>query len=345
MEKIRAEGHIYQEMSKASADNGVNTEVTFGLWGDDKKTQRIRFLLQKASVTNTTILLTGESGTGKTFLAGEIHKNSRRSKKPFVHVNCAAIPYNLIESELFGYDEGAFTGARRGGRGGYFEMAEGGTLFLDEISEIPLSIQGKLLEVMQSKTYFRVGGTKKLTADVRIIAATNRDLKQLVDRRKFREDLFYRINVFPVGLIPLREHKEALYHIALDLLPEICNRLDVRQQVLSIDALAKMKDYDWPGNIRELENILEKACILSNGKVIYPEDIDIKAGQEVEVAATGDLSLKRQREEFEKKVIEATLKLYGGSKVRTAQHLAIGKTSLFQKIKQYGIVDREDEDS
>ncbi len=341
---IRIDANLYHAMGTAARHKRIRSEVQFGLWGESEKTEKIRYLLQKSSVTNTTILLTGESGTGKSFLAKEIHRNSKRSQAPFVHVNCAAIPYNLIESELFGYEEGAFTGAKKGGRGGYFELAEGGTLFLDEISELPLSLQGKLLEVMQSKTYFRVGGTKKKMANVRIVAATNQNLQELVAERKFREDLYYRIHVFPIHLLPLREQKEVIQRIAADLIPDICNRLDVNQQVLSPDAVEKMEEYDWPGNIRELENVLEKACILSNGKVIYPEDIDISMDMNIGFKNIEQMSLKQQKETFERNVIEKTLAMYEGSKIKTAKHLGIGRTSLFEKINKYGIKDVEEKE-
>lgn len=343
---IRVDTDLYHAMGTAAKRKRIHGEVQFGLWGESEKTEKIRYLLQKSSVTNTTILLTGESGTGKSFLAKEIHKNSKRSQASFVHVNCAAIPYNLIESELFGYEEGAFTGAKKGGRGGYFELAEGGTLFLDEILELPLPLQGKLLEVMQSKTYFRVGGTKKKMANVRIVAATNQNLQELVAERRFREDLYYRIHVFPIHLPPLREQKEAIRRIAADLIPDICNRLDVNQQVLSPDAVEKMIEYDWPGNIRELENVLEKACILSNGKVIYPEDIDISLDMNNNIGfkSIEEMSLKQQKENFERNVIEKTLAMYEGSKIKTAKHLGIGRTSLFEKINKYGIKDVEEKE-
>ncbi|MBR4074261.1 MAG: sigma-54-dependent Fis family transcriptional regulator, partial [Firmicutes bacterium] len=343
LREMNSHSEIYDTITKADSRKELSGGYTFGLWGNDPKINRIRFLLQKGAATNTTILLTGESGTGKSFLAKEIHKCSKRKKGSFVSVNCAAIPYNLIESELFGYEEGAFTGARKGGKAGYFEIAEGGTLFLDEITEMPLSLQGKLLEVIQNKTYFRVGGVKKKTADVRIIAATNKNLKTQVREHKFREDLYYRINVFPVEIPPLRERIDSLYNIVADLLPEICERLDVPQQVISQRAMEKMKNYGWPGNIRELENVIEKACILSDGKVILPEDIDLGKNDAL-LLADEVRTLKELRDDFEKKILEDTLKRCGGSRLKAASMLDISKTSLFEKLKKYGLSNGEREE-
>jgi transcriptional regulator with PAS, ATPase and Fis domain len=338
-----------------SVDPAGYSAYTFGLRGSDPALKNLRYLLSKAAVTNTTILITGESGTGKTRLAREIHVCSRRSDKAFVSVNCAAIPYSLLESELFGYEEGAFTGARRGGKPGYFEMADGGTLFLDEISEIPLALQGKLLEAIQSRTFFRVGGLKKRLANVRIIAATNCDLEKLVEEKRFREDLFYRINVFPVEIPPLRNRLSSLFDIITDILPSICERLEIEPIFLSERALRKLRGYKWPGNIRELENVLEKAAILSDGSVIEERDIDLPpsdkgyddTGERSKLTdkntdlSLDDKDLSDLLGEYERQVLIKTLILTGGSKKEAAGILGIGKTTLFSKIKKYGIVETE----
>ena len=338
---------ILQEMSEASAaykkilrnvPQGILPQGNynaFRLLGDDDKVKEVTRLLQKSSVTNTTILLTGESGTGKTFIAGEIHKASRRSNGPFIHVNCAAIPYNLMESELFGYEEGAFTGAKKGGKKGYFEMAYGGTLFLDEIGEIPFQLQGKLLEVLQSKTFFHVGGTRQMTSDVRLIAATNKNLKEMVREKRFREDLFYRINVFPIDIPPLRERRGGLYSIVMDILPDVCNRLGIEPLVLSSQAYKKILQDPWPGNIRELENVLEKAAILSDGKIILPDDVLLPDAADSFMAVPA--TLQEIKESAERNAIVNALRLYQGDKEKAAEYLAIGRTNIFDKIKKYHI--------
>ncbi len=315
---------------------------SFRLLGNEEKTVEVSRLLQKSSVTNTTILLTGESGTGKTFLAREIHKNSKRKQEAFVHVNCAAIPYQLIESELFGYEEGAFTGALKGGKKGYFEMAHGGTLFLDEITEIPITLQGKLLEVLQNKTFYRVGGTKKHEVNVRLIAATNRDLKQLVREKRFREDLYYRINVFPVEIPPLRNRVDSMYSIVMDILPDICSRLEMEPVLLSHHAYEKIVQYPWPGNIRELENVLEKAVILCDGKIILAEDIILTETGGFTAAA---VTLQEVREQAEKAAIESALQMFHGDKNKAARFLDIGRSNMFEKVKKYHIqLNEVDED-
>ena len=336
LSQIEKDSNEYLRIDSAEHRNSdispYSLDIDFS--GNDEKVQRVKYLVQKSCRTNAAIFLGGESGTGKTFLARGIHNNSLRRDKPFVHVNCAAISYNLIESELFGYEAESFTGANKGGKKGYFEAADGGTLFLDEIGEIPYSLQGKLLEALQSKCYYRVGGTEKVSVDVRLITATNKDLKKEIDEHCFREDLFYRINVFPIELPPLRERMDSLHYIISDLLPDICSDFGIEPLLVSEQALNKMKEYDWPGNIRELDNTLKKAALLCDGKIIRPDDVILpKAGNPD--AAGG--SLKERCSLFEKNIIAETLKRTGGDRRKTAEILKVSKTSLFEKIKKYDL--------
>lgn len=333
---------IYKTLDENNNSMGAGTMHinSFRIWGSAGKLRKIEEMLQKVSPTKTTVLLTGESGTGKTFLAREIHNSSSRNSKPFVHVNCAAIPYQLMESELFGYEEGAFTGAKKGGKAGLFEMAYGGTLFLDEITEIPLSLQGKLLEVLQNKTYFRVGGTKKLIADVRLIAATNKNLKEAVKERNFREDLYYRINVFPIELPPLRDRIDSIHSIIADIFPEICERLEVEPVVVSYAAMEKIRSYYWPGNIRELENVLEKAVILCDHKIILEDDIVLPENEEFILKPK---TLRELKENCEKEAIRNALRMFHGDKMKAARYLDIGRTGIFEKTKKYGLDGEGDE--
>ena len=309
----------------------------YRLLGMNETADRLKFMLQKAAKTNTTIMITGESGTGKTFLAKEIHNSSRRSSGDFVHVNCAAIPYNLVESELFGHEDGAFTGAKKGGKKGYFDMAEGGTLFLDEISEIPLELQGRLLEVIQSNTFYRVGGTQKMKSDIRLIVATNRDLAGMVDLKLFREDLYYRINVFPVELPPLRERYMDFKFIINTLLSGICIRLEMEPVIITDEAIEYSKLFPWKGNLRELENILERAVILSESEVITKGVLDYSINAFNAQARNSENMLEKVREDAEAKLIRDTLQKTGGNKKLASQILGIGRTSLFEKIKKYDI--------
>ncbi len=341
LEHIRKETEIYDKLYFDDrikiGKNELGCEAR--LKGCGENIEYINKKLDKVCRKNVTIVLTGESGTGKTFLAGEIHRNSRRADGPFINVNCAAIAYNLIESELFGYEEGAFTGARKGGKIGYFEMAKGGTLFLDEISELPYLLQGKLLEVLQEGTFYRVGGIRKISADVRLIVATNKDLEKMVKAGQFREDLYYRINVFPIQLPPLRERISDLESIVGDTLPLICERLETDNLMLTNQALEKMKQYSWPGNIRELENVLEKAAVMAEGSFIREEDIVL----DNPVAKNKLLvTLKDKMEAYEKEIVKQTFLQFNRNRRKTAEALGISKTNLFDKLHKYDIEESEE---
>ncbi|SKC54813.1 sigma-54 interaction domain-containing protein [Maledivibacter halophilus] len=306
--------------------------------GESDEINEVKKLLYKASNSSSTVLLLGESGTGKGLMAREIHAASKFKNNPFIHVNCASIPESLIESEIFGYEEGAFTGARTKGKIGFFEMAKSGTIFLDEISEIPLSTQVKLLRVLQSKSFFRVGGTEEIKIDVRIIAATNKNLEEEVLKGRFREDLFYRINVFPVWIPPLRKRKQDIYPIVYSKLPEICKKVGCEEKHISGQALKKLKNYNWPGNVREMENILERAVILCDGRTILSKHLKIETGNgDAKEDINNIKTIKQAVMEAEKKAIINALKICNGNKKQAMDILNIRKTSFYDKIKKYEI--------
>ncbi|MFE7280356.1 sigma-54 interaction domain-containing protein [Heyndrickxia sporothermodurans] len=225
-------------------------------------------MAEKISVSNSAVLLTGESGTGKELFAHAIHQNSSREQFPFVRINCASIPEHLLESELFGYDEGAFTGAKKGGKRGKFELANFGTIFLDEIGDMPLSMQSKLLRVLQEGEVERVGGQKPKTIDVRIIAATHRNLEKMIEEGTFRQDLYYRLNVIKLEIPPLRERKEDIPYIATYLLNKLEKKFHRHGINLTNRVISKLQQHNWPGNIRELENVLERAVNVLEGNTI-----------------------------------------------------------------------------
>ena len=327
------------ELNQILEKKHVETEISspYRLLGMNETAEKLKIMLQKSAKTNTTIMITGESGTGKTFLAKEIHNSSRRSKANFIHVNCAAIPYSLVESELFGHEEGSFTGAKKGGKKGYFDLAEGGTVFLDEISEIPLELQGRLLEVIQSNTFYRVGGTQKIKSNIRLIVATNRDLLEMVSQKLFREDLYYRINVFPVELPPLRERYSDFKFIINTLLTGICIRLEMEPVIITNEAIEYAKLLTWKGNLRELENILERSVILSDSEIITKEVFEHSVNVFNAQIKKPENILERVREDTEAKLIRDALQRTGGNKKLAAQILGIGRTSLFEKIKKYDI--------
>ncbi len=292
--------------------------------------RQVKFLAAKAANVTSSILLTGESGTGKSLLAEHIHKESQRQGR-FVAVNCAAIPESLFESELFGYEKGAFTGANQQGKIGYFEQADQGTLFLDEIGELPLNIQAKLLQALQTKSFFRVGAHQPSAFNVRVITATNIDLLDAVKQGYFRSDLYYRINVFPIHIPALRERKEDLYALVKNSLNRICTDLNMPLKQISGEAFQLIKRYQWPGNIRELENVLERAVVITPYDVITPEVIHYPTsnGQPQSI-----LPLKEQLEQAEKEILKAALRDTTHKK-EAIEKLGLSKSSFYDKLKKY----------
>jgi DNA-binding NtrC family response regulator len=293
--------------------------------------------LIKFSKTDSTILITGETGTGKSFLSGSIHFNSPRRDKPFVKVNCANIPETLLESELFGHEKGAFTGADKV-RIGRFEQANGGTMFLDEIGEMGAGLQAKMLRVLEEKSFERVGGNQTIHADVRVIAATNRNLPRLVSEGTFREDLYYRINVLSLDLPPLRERRKCLEPLTLMLLEKSCRAMGKRVLSMSPSALAMITSYEWPGNIRQLANTLERAVILEESPVIQPESLFISGplSPQPEVEASFP-SHPTSLEEREKQMIIEALDSCLWIQKDAADRLGISPRALNYKIKKFGI--------
>ncbi|MDO5037955.1 MAG: sigma-54 dependent transcriptional regulator [Tissierellia bacterium] len=297
--------------------------------GTSAQAREVRYLSYKAGQNKFTVLLTGESGTGKSMMAREIHGLGGK-KAPFVEVHCNAISRSLFESELFGYEAGAFTGSSPKGKKGYFEKANGGTIFLDEIGEIPLDIQVKLLQALENKVIYPVGSSQAINIDVRIIVATNKDLEEEVAQRRFRQDLFYRINIFPIPIPPLRERGNDVYSLSNDLLNKICQKYGVPQKRLSHEAMEYILSYGWPGNVRELENCMERAVVLCETNLIYPEHLNIL--HQVHDTSLGDLL-----DLEEKRIIERFLLKNGGDRLKTAQDLKISKSSLYGKIAKYAI--------
>ncbi len=289
-------------------------------------------LVKQVAPTEATVLLLGESGTGKGVVAKIIHQLSQR-KGPFIEVNCAALPENLIEAELFGYEKGAFTGAIKA-KPGKFELADKGTLFLDEIAEMPLTAQAKLLRVLQERTFERLGGITTLHTNTRLIAATNQDLEAAVKEKRFREDLFYRLNVFPITLPPLRSRKEAIPALAKYLVQKLARQQNMTPPILSDEVINTLMSYDWPGNVRELQNVLERSLILSRhkDKLILPP-LGTKPSPSLDVPSLPSVNLK----ELEREAIKLALKKTGGHRKKAAELLGISLRSLQYKIKEYGL--------
>jgi two-component system NtrC family response regulator len=311
--------------------------------GKSKPMRMIFDLIRKVAPSSASILIEGESGTGKELVAKSIHFNSPRKEKPFIAVNCAALAETLLESELFGHEKGAFTGAAST-RKGRFEVADGGTLFLDEIGELSQNLQVKLLRVLQEKTFERVGGSKPVHSDIRLIAATNKRLKEEVAAHRFRDDLYYRLNVVRIHLPPLRNRTEDIPLLASHFIKKYADERPVDQPVIDIDqtVIRMFYDYTWPGNVRELENVIERAMILCPEKTIQPSDLP----RDFQENASLPLNLEKIPQNakltetlamVEKMMIERSLKLSGNVQAHAAELLGIGKSGLNQKIKKYGL--------
>jgi DNA-binding NtrC family response regulator len=304
--------------------------------------QRIFSTITKVAKTQSTVLIRGESGTGKELVARAIHYNSPRMNKPLVEISCASFPETLLESELFGYERGAFTGAE-GRKKGRFELAHGGTIFLDEIGDISESVQTKLLRVLQEKKITRLGGTETINVDVRVITATNRDLEQAMSENKFREDLYYRLNVIPIVLPPLRERKEDLPLLIDHFIKKYSHENKIPAPRLSDAALKKCLEYDWPGNVRELENAIENAIVLGEGGVILSEHLPF--GMLLNKPAAGNLKLdflknsgksfKEKVEAAERLILHEAIDEAGGNKSEAAKKLDISLRTMRYKIKKY----------
>lgn len=303
------------------------------IFGKSPMMQKIVYVAQKAAGVTSNVLILGESGTGKEMLARFIHKTGPRKEKPFVAVNCGAIPETLLESELFGYEAGAFTGASSKGKVGIFEQAEGGTIFMDEIGDMPLSLQVKLLRVLQDKEIMRLGGTKKIKLDVRLISATNKPLEKMVAEKKFREDLYYRINVIQINLPPLRERKEDIPLYVRFLMKKLSKQIGSVIPKISPKAMKAIINYDFPGNVRELENILEKSMIMDEDKIIDIDDLPESIKKDV--SSHGFYinidSSWPTLEEVEKALLEKTLSIYP-NKTKAAEVLGISRATLYRKL-------------
>jgi len=319
--------------------------------GEDPRLKQVSLTLHRAASTDTTVLIEGESGTGKELFARALHALSPRADGPFVAINCAAIPENLLESELFGYEKGAFTGAaaRKPGR---FELAHRGTLFLDEIGDLPLSLQPKILRALEERSFERVGGTVPLRVDVRVVAATNRGLKAAVAARQFREDLFFRLSVFPITVPPLRDRPDDITLLARYFIERYCRDQNKKSMTLAASAEQALREYPWPGNVRELQNCIERAVILAEGDTIRVSQLSLSSRlttgspgvaddpnpwSGVDLSGSMAEATRRVVADVERRKLEQSLKAADGNRLRAAELLQISQKSFLAKLKEYGL--------
>jgi two-component system response regulator AtoC len=333
----------------------IHGEFDFGnIIGDSSALKEVLSKVEQVAPTASTVLLRGETGTGKELVAHAIHINSPREEKPFVRVNCAALAPGILESELFGHEKGSFTGAmaRRPGR---FELADGGTLFLDEVGDLPMEIQIKLLRTLQEREFERVGGVETIKVDVRLISATNRNLEKMIEDGEFREDLYYRLNVFPINLPPLRDRLEDLAVLTGHFIAKFARQMGVQAAAASTDAIAKLREYNWPGNVRELENIIERAMILAKGAPLGAPHLDFgrRAHSSTPVTGSGPVtvapapvaapagddgkSLAERLLDSERKEIVAAVEKSRGNIASAARTLGINRSTLYYRLRKHGL--------
>lgn len=334
LEEKERESQRYLNELKHIKDRQKHSEFL----GISVQTQKIRDVIYQVAKTDATILITGETGTGKEIVAKEIHKHSLRSNEPYVKINCAAIPETLLESEFFGYEKGAFTGAINKEKIGLLEAANKGTVLLDEVGEMPIHLQPKILRFLQEKEITRVGGTKSIKLDVRILAATNQNLEEQVKKGKFREDLYYRLTVIPIDIPPLRERKEDISILAYKFINEF-NREYSKNIVFTEEALQLLELHKWPGNVRELENIIQRLIIMNNDDTITDKDIIKILGIEkspFELVMSNNMSLKESVEILEKRIIKNALEKHG-STYKAAEALKVSQSTIVRKAQALGI--------
>lgn len=337
LEKIQNEKRIQEliEQNRLLSDEAFSgySEII----GNSVQIKKVFTLIEQVSNTDSTVLIQGESGTGKELIARAIHRRSRRAEKPFIKVNCGSLNDNLLETELFGHEKGAFTGAIRQKKG-RFELADSGTLFLDEVGDISPAMQVKLLRVLQEGEFERVGGETTLITDVRIIAATNRDLQKLIREEKFREDLYYRLSIIPINIPPLRERREDIPRLVDYFLKKEANTNHHNAKQIDNDGMKLLVDYHWPGNIRELENLIERLTVITSGDRIESDLIASHLNQSLSVNANYEnLPLEKAVESLEKNLILHALKQTEGVKSRAAKYLGIPNSVLYYKMEKYGL--------
>ncbi|WP_176461599.1 sigma-54-dependent transcriptional regulator [Anaeromicrobium sediminis] len=325
---------------KTSNKMDISDDKQVNLIGQSKEMKLIKSKIEKIKDLETTVLLTGESGTGKGVIAKAIHYSSDRNNLPFIHLNCAVLPANLIESELFGHEKGSFTGAVENKKG-KFELAGKGTIFLDEINSLSPNLQAKLLTVLQEKRMEKIGGSKTIPVEARIIAATNENLEEAVRHKEFREDLFYRLNVITIECPPLRFRREDIEALTLYFLKKINTKFNKNVLEISSEVWQILKNYDWPGNVRELENTLESAIALANSTTLYEDDLPIRIIQKAKNHEYFNNNNGLSPLEIQEiKVIKKALEKYGGHREKTAKDLGISRRTLQYKLKKFGLINK-----